>query len=149
MGLYQVVEQCALKPSNKDDENFEKLCNSLEVIKIENCEPEEVFDISVDDIHKFIIITDQNNEKFSGILVHNCEIFQPHTPLDGSEGESEIGVCILAGLNLGYAKIEDISEICEVLVNFLDNLTDKQGRPLLDVNLQDTTQKFMYFYIRI
>jgi ribonucleoside-diphosphate reductase subunit alpha len=109
---------------NKDDENFEKLCNSLEVIKIENCEPEEVFDISVDDIHKFIIITNQNNEKFSGILVHNCEIFQPHTPLDGSEGEPEIGVCILAGLNLGYAKIEDISEICEVLVNFLDNLID-------------------------
>ena len=109
---------------NKDDEKFEKLCNSLEVIKIENCEPEEVFDISVDDIHKFIVITDQNNEKFSGILVHNCEIFQPHTPLDGSEGEPEIGVCILAGLNLGYAKIEDISEICEVLVNFLDNLID-------------------------
>ena len=25
--------------------------------------------------------------------------------------------------------------------NFLDNLTDKQGRPLLDVNLQNTTQK--------
>ena len=109
---------------NKDDEKFEKLCNSLEVIKIENCEPEEVFDISVDDIHKFIIITDQNNEKFSGILVHNCEIFQPHTPLDGSEGEPEIGVCILAGLNLGYAKLEDITEITEVLVNFLDNLID-------------------------
>ena len=109
---------------NKDDEKFEKLCNSLEVIKIENCEPEEVFDISVDDIHKFIIITDQNNEKFSGILVHNCEIFQPHTPLDGSEGEPEIGVCILSNINLGYSKLEDIPEITEVLVNFLDNLID-------------------------
>ena len=53
-----------------------------------------------------------------------CEIFQPHTPLDGSEGEPEIGVCILSNINLGYSKPEDILEITEVLVNFLDNLID-------------------------
>nr|DAU90646.1 MAG TPA: ribonucleoside-diphosphate reductase subunit alpha [Caudoviricetes sp.] len=52
------------------------------------------------------------------------EIMQPAKPLDGSEGEPEVGVCILAGLNLGYAKLEDIPEITEVLVNFLDNLID-------------------------
>lgn len=77
---------------------------------------EDVYDLNVPGASNFYL-SDLN-------LVHNCEIFQPHTPLDGSEGEPEIGVCILAGLNLGYAKIEDISEICEVLVNFLDNLID-------------------------
>lgn len=107
---------------NKDDEKFEKLCNSLEVIKIEKSKPEEVFDISVDDIHKFIIITDINDDKFSGILVHNCEIFQPAKPLDSEN--PEIGVCILSNMNLGYSKYEDIPEIAEVLVNFLDNLID-------------------------
>ena len=52
------------------------------------------------------------------------EITQPAKPLDGSEGTPEIGVCILSNMNLGYSKYEDIPEIAEVLVNFLDNLID-------------------------
>lgn len=51
-----------------------------------------------------------------------CEIFQPATPLDYEN--PEIGVCILSNMNLGYSKYEDIPEIAEVLVNFLDNLID-------------------------
>ena len=60
--------------------------------------------------------------------VYSCnlcvEITQPAKPLDGSEGTPEIGVCILSNMNLGYSKYEDIPEIAEVLVNFLDNLID-------------------------
>lgn len=52
------------------------------------------------------------------------EISQPAKPLDCSEGTPEIGVCILSNMNLGYSKYEDIPEIAEVLVNFLDNLID-------------------------
>lgn len=51
-----------------------------------------------------------------------CEIFQPASTLDSEN--PEIGVCILSNMNLGYSKYEDIPEICEVLVNFLDNLID-------------------------
>ena len=51
-----------------------------------------------------------------------CEIFQPAKPLDSEN--PEIGVCILSNMNLGYSKYEDIPEIAEVLVNFLDNLID-------------------------
>lgn len=50
------------------------------------------------------------------------EISQPAKPLDSEN--PEIGVCILSNMNLGYSKYEDIPEIAEVLVNFLDNLID-------------------------
>ena len=53
-----------------------------------------------------------------------CEIILPHTPLDGSEGTPEIAACILSNMNLGYAEMEDIPEIANFLIRFLDNLID-------------------------
>lgn len=84
------------------------------MIEIEYLDEEmDVYDIQVQDNHNFFA---------SNLNSHNCEIFQPAKPLDSEN--PEIGVCILSNMNLGYSKYEDIPEIAEVLVNFLDNLID-------------------------
>lgn len=85
-------------------------------IKIEKIKvATEVYDIEVEKNHNFYA----NN-----ILVHNCEIQVPSTPLDGSLGTPEIGSCILGGINHGYVKDDDIEAVCDYLVNFLDYMID-------------------------
>ena len=85
-------------------------------IKIEKIKvATEVYDIEVEENHNFYA----NN-----ILVHNCEIQVPSTPLDGSLGTPEIGSCILGGINHGYVKDDDIEAVCDYLVNFLDYMID-------------------------
>ena len=76
----------------------------------------EVYDLNVPETHNFMLS--------NGIIVHNCEIQVPSTPLDGSLGTPEIGSCILGGINHGYTKDDDIEAVCDYLVNFLDYMID-------------------------
>lgn len=62
------------------------------------------------------------------------EISTIATPLDGSKGEPEIGVCILASKNWGYLKDLRIEVVSEYLVRFLEELIDFQeyGMPEIE-----------------
>jgi ribonucleoside-diphosphate reductase alpha chain len=52
------------------------------------------------------------------------EITVPATPLDGSKGTPEVGVCILAGLQHGYLTDERVPFAAEYLVRFLEEMID-------------------------
>ena len=77
------------------------------------------------------------------------EIAQPHTPLDGynihsqkhKDTEPEIGVCILANMNLGYAKEEDIPKCASYLVRFLDEMIDISDYGISEVEYAATKRR--------
>ena len=60
------------------------------------------------------------------------EIAIPTTPLQHIDdtldnSKADIGVCILANINVGNAKIEEFPKLTNLLVNLLDNLIDNQN----------------------
>lgn len=56
-----------------------------------------------------------------------CEILLPHEPL------KEVASCILSNINLGYSKEEEIPEIANFLVNFLENVIDESEYSIKEV----------------
>ena len=93
----------------------------------------EVYDLNVPDYHNFMLS--------NGIIVHNCEITLPNTPLDGSEGIPEIASCILASINHGYVEDKEMPEVCEYLVNFLDNMIDYMSYDMEEVQYSSTKRR--------
>lgn len=61
------------------------------------------------------------------------EVSQIMRPLDGSQGTPEIGVCILANVNMGYAKIEDLPKCANFIVRFLDTMIDESDFGIKEV----------------
>lgn len=70
-----------------------------------------------------------------------CEITLPNTPLDGSEGTPEIASCILASINHGYVEDKEMPEVCEYLVNFLDNMIDYMSYDMEEVQYSSTKRR--------
>jgi ribonucleoside-diphosphate reductase alpha chain len=70
-----------------------------------------------------------------------CEISQIATPLDGSQGEPEIGVCILMSINTGSTQEKRIPIVTEYAVRFLDNLIDYQDYALPEVEYAATKRR--------
>lgn len=70
-----------------------------------------------------------------------CEITLPNTPLDRSEGIPEIASCILASINHGYVEDKEIPEVCEYLVNFLDNMIDYMSYDMEEVQYSSTKRR--------
>lgn len=70
-----------------------------------------------------------------------CEITLPNTPLDGSEGIPEIASCILASINHGYVEDKEMPEVCEYLVNFLDNMIDYMSYDMEEVQYSSTKRR--------
>lgn len=70
-----------------------------------------------------------------------CEITLPNTPLDGSEGIPEIASCILASINHGYVEDKEMPEVCEYLVNFLDNMIDYMTYDMEEVQYSSTKRR--------
>jgi hypothetical protein len=84
-------------------------------------ETEDVFDIQTEDHHNFYA---------NGILVHNCEILQPVSPLSSIDDENaRIGICILSSINLLETKHAEIPKVCETIVRLLNSLIDYQLYP--------------------
>jgi ribonucleotide reductase alpha subunit len=68
--------------------------NGLRVVSIRPVGVEKVYDLTVEDNHNFYIVTNDKNNMYSGVLVHNCsEIFLP-------TDENHTFVCVLSSLNL-------------------------------------------------
>jgi ribonucleoside-diphosphate reductase alpha chain len=86
-------------------------------------ETEDVYDIEVEKNSNFFA---------NGILVHNCEITLPTTPLkDINDEEGEISLCTLAAINWGKIKNpEDFERPCTIAVRALDALLDYQDYPV-------------------
>lgn len=120
--LYTIFE-------TNDPEVRDELTQSLEIISIEEAGEEEVFDISVDDIHRFVVITKDEGTELRGILVHNCEIALPTqensylvrvTKYDGSIEEypydsfAEKYNCIANNITVNHAKDIEFVEIITV-----------------------------------
>lgn len=93
------------------------------MIKITECEFEEVYDLTVEDNHNFYA---------DGILVHNCqEITQVTTPIQHiDDPNGEIGVCILSAINLLETKDDEFEEVCDIIVRILDEVIDYQEYPV-------------------
>lgn len=70
-----------------------------------------------------------------------CEITLPNTPLDRSEGIPEIASCILASINHGYVEDKEMPEVCEYLVNFLDNMIDYMSYDMEEVQYSSTKRR--------
>jgi ribonucleoside-diphosphate reductase alpha chain len=92
------------------------------LLKIEYLEEtEDVYDIQVEKNHNFYA---------NDILVHNCEILQPTKPLQSfTDEDGEIGICILSAVNLLESKPEEYEEVCDIIVNLLDELISYQNYP--------------------
>lgn len=120
--LYTIFE-------TNDPKVRDELTQSLKIISIEEAGEEEVFDISVDDIHRFIVITKNEGSELRGILVHNCEIALPTqensylirvTKYDGSIEEypydsfAEKYNCIANNITVNHAKDIEFVEIITV-----------------------------------
>ena len=69
------------------------------------------------------------------------EIFQISTPLDGSKGEPEIGVCILMSINTGSTKDTRIPIVSEYAVRFLDELIDYMDYAMPEVEYAATKRR--------
>jgi ribonucleoside-diphosphate reductase alpha chain len=84
---------------------------------------EDVYDIEVEKNSNFFA---------NGILVHNCEITLPTTPLkDINDDQSEISLCTLSAINWGkIKKPTDFEKPCTIAVRALDALLDYQDYPV-------------------
>jgi ribonucleoside-diphosphate reductase alpha chain len=73
---------------------------------------------------------------FNGILTGNCqEILEPTTPImnvrDMHEAsEAEIALCVLGGINMGVVKINELPNLCDLVVRGLDFVIDNQDYPV-------------------
>lgn len=66
---------------------------------------------------------------FNGYLTGNCtEIVEPTTPLESLDDENgEVALCTLSAFNVGLIKSdEELEELSELLVRFLDELIENQ-----------------------
>lgn len=110
------------------------------VVSIEDCGFEDVYDMMVPETNNFGIITSNKDEKFiesSGIFVHNC-----------GEIPMSTGVCNLGSLNLvkfvTFDKLtqtikfdyESFKEVVKVGIRFLDNINDLAQVPLPEYKSQ-------------
>ncbi|MEM2159507.1 MAG: hypothetical protein QXN55_00980 [Candidatus Nitrosotenuis sp.] len=86
-------------------------------------ESRDVYDITVAENHNFYA---------NGILIHNCEITLPTTPIShiDDEDDGEIALCILSSLNVGLIKSHELENICDLSVRALDSLIDYQDYPI-------------------
>ena len=95
---------------------------------------EDVYDIEVED-----------NSNFFGnqILVHNCEITLPTTPLkDIYDDEGEIALCTLSAINWGVFKTpEDMQRACELAVRGLDALLSYQNYPIIAAQMSTISRR--------
>jgi len=84
---------------------------------------EDVYDIEVEKNSNFFA---------NGILVHNCEITLPTTPLkDINDEQGEISLCTLSAINWGkIRKPADFEKPCTIAVRALDALLDYQDYPV-------------------
>lgn len=95
-------------------------CEQVTSVSQVNTSAIPVYDITVEGTHCFFA---------DGILVHNCEIALPTTPIS-SDGDGEIALCTLSAVNFG--KIDNdkqMAEVCEMLVRGLDEILDYQDYP--------------------
>lgn len=86
---------------------------------------EKVFDITVENSHNFYA---------NGVLVSNCcEIIHPTVPIKSiDDPDGEIGICILAALNLLELKDDqDIRDATRVAVRTLESVIEYQDYPVL------------------
>lgn len=87
--------------------------------KVENV---PVYDIEVEDNHNFYA---------DGVLVKNCEVLQPVLPIqDINDENGMIGLCTLSAVNLLETQLEEIPEVCEIIVRVLDEILDYQKYPI-------------------
>jgi ribonucleoside-diphosphate reductase alpha chain len=117
----RLVEKNALK------ERVKRLRKTgLKVVSVRSVGVEEVYDLTVEDNHNFFIITKEEKDFCSGLLVHNCsEIFLP-------TDENHTFVCVLSSLNLakydewkGWKGARTGKTVPELCVYFLDAVVEE------------------------
>ena len=62
------------------------------------------------------------------------EILLPTTPIqhidDGNDTNSEIALCVLSGVNMGKVRLNEIPNICDLIVRILDYVIEYQDYPV-------------------
>jgi len=93
----------------------------LEITKLNHTA--DVYDITVEENHNFYA---------NDILVHNCEIDLPTTPLnDFNDPDGAIALCTLSAINWGLIRNpEDFEKPCTLAVRGLDSLLSYQEYPV-------------------
>ena len=74
-----------------------------------------------------------NSLIFNGIVTGNCvEITLPTSPIENEfDNQGEIALCILAGINLSKAKLDEFPLLCEIIVRALDEIIENQEYPMV------------------
>lgn len=69
---------------------------------------------------------------FNGLLTGQCqEIALPTKPIDNIDSvDGEISLCTLAAINMGIVTLDELEEICDLIVRALDALLDYQNYPV-------------------
>jgi ribonucleoside-diphosphate reductase alpha chain len=124
------------KDYNKKNDSWEKVHNH-KVISVDFCGYEEVYNLTVDDTHNYMVVTDYREDGSStGICIKNCG----ETPL--IPGES----CNLGSIDLskmvqenGKFNWDRLNEVVSIAVRFLDGLIDVNHFP--NVKIKRATER--------
>ena len=122
---------------NSDWKQFKQECKDYnhKVVSVEYCGTEDVYNITVDDVHNYCIVTDSWEEKgktyWSGIVSANC----------GEQPLPPYGSCLLGSINLTKFINDPFTDkatfdysryrkVIRIFARMLDNVVEINGLPL-------------------
>jgi len=136
---YSKVNSKSLREENNYEKNYKKaknlLENGLKVVSIREVGIEDVYDLSVEENQNFYIVTNEEEDFSSGVLVHNCSEIVLYTD------ENHSFVCVLSSLNLAkwdewkdfrFKSGRSVPQVCTnlleaVVTEFLNKTAGKWG----------------------
>ena len=145
--LKQVLHESGIKPTISADwidahwegdwKQFTRECRSYnhKVVSVKYVGREDVYNITVDEVHNYFIVTGEQRYKkstvYTGILSKNC----------GEQPLPPYGSCLLGSINLtkfvcnpftdsAYFDFDKFEEIIRIFTRMLDNVVEINGLPL-------------------
>ena len=96
----------------------------MDILK-ERAETGRIYIMNIDHSNTHSSFTDKVN------MSNLCqEITLPTDPIQQTDGEGEIALCILSAINVGTLKLEDMEELCDLAVRGLEELIEYQNYPV-------------------
>jgi len=102
-------------------DRYKKYCLNHKVVSVEYIGCEDVYNITVDEFHNYVVITTNGEEKKSGIIVKNCG----ENPLLDAEscnlGSIDVSKFVLENGKFNWDRFE---EVVDIAIRFLDDVID-------------------------
>ncbi len=116
----------------KDDSLVKRKISAMELFKafcLERYETGRVYVMNIDHCNTHSSFTDK-------VFMSNLcqEITLPTKPilnLHQASDDQEIALCVLAGVNMGNTKLNELPSVCDIIVRALDYIIDHQDYPVI------------------